>query len=82
MGQRNRPTRTSPSSVGSRRTDPHTGDNTYPSTAWHPEFADINNDRLIDLFVSKETSKHSPTMPRTRATCCSVSPMAHSSSRP
>jgi hypothetical protein len=24
-----------------------------PSTAWHPEFADVNNDSLMDLFVSK-----------------------------
>ena len=24
-----------------------------PSTAWHPEFDDVNNDGLIDLFVSK-----------------------------
>ena len=39
---------------------PHTGDNTYPSTAWHPEFADINNDRLIDLFVSKGNVEAQP----------------------
>jgi hypothetical protein len=24
-----------------------------PSTAWHPEFADVNDDGLVDLFVSK-----------------------------
>src|SRR5205807_10276597 len=24
-----------------------------PSTAWHPEFQDVNNDGFIDLFVSK-----------------------------
>ncbi|HEX2370922.1 MAG TPA: CRTAC1 family protein [Acidimicrobiia bacterium] len=39
---------------------PHTGDNTHPSTAWHPEFADINNDRLIDLFVSKGNVEAQP----------------------
>lgn len=32
---------------------PFTGDVTLPSTAWHPEFDDVNNDGLIDLFVSK-----------------------------
>jgi enediyne biosynthesis protein E4 len=32
---------------------PFTGDTDLPSTAWHPEFADVNNDGLIDLFVSK-----------------------------
>jgi enediyne biosynthesis protein E4 len=32
---------------------PHTGDNTYPSTGWHAQFADVNNDSLFDLFVAK-----------------------------
>jgi hypothetical protein len=32
---------------------PYAGDVTMRSTAWHPEFADVNNDGLIDLFVSK-----------------------------
>jgi hypothetical protein len=32
---------------------PYAGDVTMPSTAWHPEFADVNNDGFIDLFVSK-----------------------------
>jgi hypothetical protein len=33
---------------------PFTGADTHlPSTAWHPEFDDVNNDGLIDLFVSK-----------------------------
>ena len=34
-----------------------------PSTAWHPEFDDVNNDGFIDLFVSKGTSTSSPTTP-------------------
>jgi hypothetical protein len=38
---------------GVTATRPFTGDTTLPSTAWHPEFADVNNDGLIDLFVSK-----------------------------
>jgi hypothetical protein len=33
---------------------PFTGpDVNLPSTAWHPEFEDVNNDGFIDLFVSK-----------------------------
>jgi hypothetical protein len=32
---------------------PFAGDDVLPSTAWHPEFADVNNDALIDLFVAK-----------------------------
>ena len=32
---------------------PYVGDRAAPSTAWHPEFQDVNNDSLIDLFVSK-----------------------------
>jgi hypothetical protein len=32
---------------------PYAGDVGMRSTAWHPEFADVNNDGLIDLFVSK-----------------------------
>jgi enediyne biosynthesis protein E4 len=32
---------------------PYDGDTSMPSTAWHPEFGDVNNDGLPDLFVSK-----------------------------
>lgn len=32
---------------------PFTGDDSKPSTAWHAEFDDVNNDSLIDLFVTK-----------------------------
>jgi enediyne biosynthesis protein E4 len=32
---------------------PFTGGDVLPSTAWHPEFQDVNNDGLIDLFISK-----------------------------
>ena len=31
-----------------------------PSTAWHPEFDDVNNDGLIDLFVSKGNVTETP----------------------
>lgn len=32
---------------------PYTGDDILPSTAWHAEFRDVNNDGFIDLFISK-----------------------------
>ena len=32
---------------------PFTGGDVLPSTAWHPEFQDVNNDGFMDLFVSK-----------------------------
>lgn len=32
---------------------PFAGDVSLPSTAWHPEFDDVNNDGFVDLFVSK-----------------------------
>ena len=34
-------------------TRPYEGDTALPSTAWHAEFADVNNDARIDLFVAK-----------------------------
>jgi len=38
---------------GVTATRPFTGGDPLPSTAWHPEFQDVNNDGFIDLFVSK-----------------------------
>jgi enediyne biosynthesis protein E4 len=38
---------------GVTATRPFAGDTNLPSTAWHPEFADVNNDGFIDLYVSK-----------------------------
>ena len=32
---------------------PAVGGDVLPSTAWHPEFQDVNNDGFIDLFISK-----------------------------
>ncbi len=32
---------------------PYVGDQTRPSTGWHAQFADVNNDGLSDLFVAK-----------------------------
>lgn len=32
---------------------PHVGDDGRPSTGWHAEFGDVNNDGLLDLFIAK-----------------------------
>ena len=32
---------------------PYTGDDLQPSTGWHAQFEDVNNDGLVDLFVAK-----------------------------
>lgn len=32
---------------------PYTGGDILPSTAWHPQFADVNDDGYVDLFVTK-----------------------------
>jgi enediyne biosynthesis protein E4 len=38
---------------GATATRPYAGGDVLPSTAWHAEFADVNNDTFPDLFVSK-----------------------------
>ena len=38
---------------GALAAQPFIGGDVRPSTAWHPEFQDVNNDGFIDLFVSK-----------------------------
>lgn len=32
---------------------PYVGDDLKPSTAWHTEFQDVNNDGLADIFIAK-----------------------------
>ena len=44
---------TSRSQRGVTAQRPYVGGDVLPSTAWHPEFADVNNDGLVDLFVTK-----------------------------
>jgi hypothetical protein len=39
---------------------PYAGGDVLPSTAWHPEFADVNNDGFTDLFVSKGNVEAQP----------------------
>jgi hypothetical protein len=38
---------------GVNSAQPFTGGESLPSTAWHPEFADVNADGFVDLFVTK-----------------------------
>lgn len=40
-------------SAGANAHRPFEGDTDRPSTAWHAEFDDVNNDSYIDLFVTK-----------------------------
>ncbi len=39
--------------VGATAHIPYTGGDKRPSTGWHSEFADFNNDSLLDLFIAK-----------------------------
>lgn len=38
---------------GTTAARPFTGGDVLPSTAWHPQFEDVNNDGFVDLFISK-----------------------------
>ncbi|WP_108814785.1 CRTAC1 family protein [Loktanella sp. Alg231-35] len=42
-----------PFTIGTYAQRPHTGDDGRPSTGWHAEFADIDNDGRADLFIAK-----------------------------
>jgi hypothetical protein len=42
-----------PYSIGTYASKPYTGDDGRPSTGWHAEFADIDNDGRTDLFIAK-----------------------------
>jgi len=46
--------------AGVTGSQPFSGGDTRPSTAWHPEFADVNNDGYVDLFVSKGNVEQQP----------------------
>ena len=39
--------------AGVTATRPYAGGDVLPSTAWHAEFQDVNNDGFVDLFVTK-----------------------------
>ena len=39
---------------------PYSGGDLRPSTGWHAEFADFNNDTLLDLFIAKGNVEQMP----------------------
>jgi len=39
---------------------PYTGEDIHPSTGWHADFQDVNNDGLIDLYISKGNVESMP----------------------
>ncbi|MEP4561531.1 MAG: VCBS repeat-containing protein [Nitratireductor sp.] len=39
---------------------PYASDDLKPSTGWHSEFADLNNDGLLDLFIAKGNVERMP----------------------
>ena len=45
--------RAAPFSIGTYAQRPHTGDDGRPSTGWHAQFGDVDNDGLADLFIAK-----------------------------
>ncbi|MEM9974502.1 MAG: CRTAC1 family protein [Pseudomonadota bacterium] len=42
-----------PFAIGTYAQRPHTGDDGRPSTGWHAEFGDVDNDGRLDLFIAK-----------------------------
>ncbi len=51
-----------PFSIGTYSQRPHTGGDGRPSTGWHAEFSDIDNDGLADLFIAKGNVDQMPGM--------------------
>ncbi len=45
--------RDAPFSTGAAAQRPYRGDDGRPSTGWHAEFADVDNDGHLDLFIAK-----------------------------
>lgn len=45
--------RAAPFGIGTYAQRPHIGDDGRPSTGWHAEFGDVDNDGLADLFIAK-----------------------------
>ncbi|MGB3408819.1 MAG: VCBS repeat-containing protein, partial [Jannaschia sp.] len=53
---------TVPFARGTTAHRPHVGDDGRPSTGWHAEFGDVDNDTLPDLFIAKGNVDQMPGM--------------------
>lgn len=51
-----------PYSLGVTAASPHTGEDGRPSTGWHPEWGDVDNDGRVDLFITKGNVDQMPGM--------------------
>ncbi|MDZ7824612.1 MAG: CRTAC1 family protein [Ahrensia sp.] len=51
-----------PFDIGAYAHRPYTGGDGRPSTGWHAEFGDVNNDGLPDLFIAKGNVDQMPGM--------------------
>ncbi|MEP5729411.1 MAG: CRTAC1 family protein [Sulfitobacter sp.] len=51
-----------PYAIGTYSQRPHTGGDGRPSTGWHAEFADVDNDGQVDLFIAKGNVDQMPGM--------------------
>ncbi len=51
-----------PFSIGTYAQRPYIGDEGRPSTGWHAQFADVNNDARADLFIAKGNVDQMPGM--------------------
>lgn len=54
--------RDAPHGQGSQATRPHTGGDGRPSTGWHAQFGDVDNDGRPDLFIAKGNVDQMPGM--------------------
>ncbi len=54
--------RAAPFDLGSYAHRPHVGGDGRPSTGWHAEFADVDNDARADLFIAKGNVDQMPGM--------------------
>ena len=54
--------RDAPFELGATAHRPHVGDDGRPSTGWHAQFGDVDNDGLADLFIAKGNVDQMPGM--------------------